>query len=847
MPSQLFCPNDARRALVRANGTLNGIDYLEVLDTAAPSGTPRQQTLLVHAFGDVTALDAGNVRIDGGVRVTPVGVVWAFSADRVLAGEPTAAESGPLAPVLNALDDPTRVLVVRTAARGDFSTYTLRLVAPGPGASEPPPPGFDPQLAAVAFSFKVECPSEFDCPGEPACVEPLPAAPPIDYLAKDFASFRRLMLDRLAVTMPGWTERSAADLGVALVEVLAYAADHLSYHQDAVATEAYLGTARRRVSVRRHARLVDYFVHDGANARAWVAFEVEAGSGADGAVLPAGTQLLTEAAAAVDPEAAGGDPAAAAEDAGALVFETLEPLALAAAHSRIRLHTWGDDRCCLPRGATRATLVRRTAAGLLDLQPGDVLVLEEVRSPESRAEADADPRLRHAVRLTEVVSATDPLFTEPGDAPGDPDQELRVVEVAWDPEDALPFTLRLWEVADPDDPLVLHPAALARGNVVLADHGRTVAGEALADLPAAGRYRPVLARAPITRQGRVTDAEGDSVTFDSARPAAAALRWELGDVRPAITLESRETPGVAWEPRPDLLGSDRFATEFVVESEEDGTTFLRFGDGLSGRLPVTGLVATYRVGSGRAGNVGAEALTRVVGAPEGITRVRNPLPAVGGEDPEPLADVRRFAPQAFRRQERAVTEADYAAAAQRHPEVQRAAATRRWTGSWYTMFVTVDRRGGCAVDAAFEAEMRAHLERFRLAGHDLEIDSPRFVPLDLLLQVCVQPGFFRADVKRALLEVLGSGDLAGGRRGFFHPDDLTFGQPVYLGPVIAAAMRVPGVAWVKPVRFQRFGEAAAGELLAGELTFDRLEIARLDNDPSLPENGRIDFQMEGGL
>ena len=51
---------------------------------------------------------------------------------------------------------------------------------------------------------------------------------------------------------------------VALVELLAYAGDQLSYYQDAVATEAYLGTARRRVSVRRHARLVDYPMHDGA-------------------------------------------------------------------------------------------------------------------------------------------------------------------------------------------------------------------------------------------------------------------------------------------------------------------------------------------------------------------------------------------------------------------------------------------------------------------------------------------------------------------------------------------------------------------------------------------------------
>ena len=70
--------------------------------------------------------------------------------------------------------------------------------------------------------------------------------------------------------------------------------------------------------------------------------------------------------------------------------------------------------------------------------------------------------------------------------------------------------------------------------------------------------------------------------------------------------------------------------------------------------------------------------------------MRNPLPAAGGVDPEAEADVRRNAPQAFRTQERAVTPEDYAAVSERYDGVSRAAATLRWTGSWYTVFVTVD-------------------------------------------------------------------------------------------------------------------------------------------------------------
>jgi len=104
------------------------------------------------------------------------------------------------------------------------------------------------------------------------------------------ARFRRLMLDRLSLLVPGWTERSAADAGVALIELLAYAADNLSYRQDAIANEAYLATAHKRVSIRRHARLVDYALHEGCNARVWVHVAVQSNF-----TLPARTMLLTRA------------------------------------------------------------------------------------------------------------------------------------------------------------------------------------------------------------------------------------------------------------------------------------------------------------------------------------------------------------------------------------------------------------------------------------------------------------------------------------------------------------------------------------------------------------------------
>ena len=751
---------------------------------------------------------------------------------------------------------PETVLAVRTNGEGDHSIYRLRITtADGDG----PLNGFDPPLSAIDFSFKVECSTDFDCvSGDDRSPAPW-ESPPIDYLARDFASFRRLILDRLAVTMPDWRERNPADVGVTLVEVLAYVGDQLAYYQDAVATEAYLGTARRRTSIRRHARLLDYPMHDGCNARAWIAVEVE--DGVRNVTLPREyspgrpTQLLSRVAGR-PPLVPERELEAILAEAAPLVFEAMHDARLFDSHNEIRFHTWGDEECALPRGATRATLIDDEAARLL-LVPGDVLIFEETRGPATGQPADADPTRRHAVRLTRVspaaAVAADGTRT-PGPLTRDELLDRPIVEIEWAEDDALPFPLCVsTRLSNHGTGVVVQDVSVARGNVVLADHGRTIAADPL-PAPIPDRpYRPVLADREITHRVPFEGAAwtAPTSTGDSAR---AAIHQDPRRALPAIRLYD----GVdSWSPVRDLLACDRFEPAFVVETENDGRAMLRFGDDRYGRMPPEGLPLepVYRVGGGVAGNVGADAITHIVTTPGlGVTAVRNPLPAVGGTAPEPLEKVRVDAPEAFRRQERAVTAEDYAEIAERHPEVSRAVARRRWTGSWHTIFVAIDRRGGRPVDDAFEREMVEWISHYALAAHDVEIEPPRFAPLDIALRVCVEPGFLRGNVHRALLDVFSQHDLPDGRRGFFHPDRWSFGQTVYLSRIIAAAMEVPGVRWVAvdpdadpPGRFRRWGETGRDEIESGRIDIGPFEIARLDNDPNARENGKIEFHMEGGV
>lgn len=858
------CCDQLRRNAVDAHATLNGIDYLEVVDNDAPTFALRQLTLLVRLLKPVPAsLTKAQVRIEGGERVRDIGVEWVAPASA-----PPASVSAAEQALYAALPEPDHVLLVRVDGYGDHSSYTLHLVRSA--LDDTPPPGFDPRLAEVVFSFKVECPSDFDCKRVTVCPDDPPPAPVIDYLAKDYASFRRLILDRITQLAPGWRERSAADLGVTLAELVAYAGDQLSYRQDAVATEAYLETARLRTSLRRHALLVDYHLHDGCNARVWLHLTADAANVALSKLatrfytrLPGFAPRLTP----VTPEDA------AALRARPVIFELLHDAVLHAAHNELHFHTWGDRRCCLAKGATRATLSGHQSA----LSVGDVLLFEEVLGPATGESGDADPTHRHVVRLTSVqFSSPD----DPAQPLTDPLTGEAITEIAWAPEDGLPFPLCISSVTDSDhDGRYLPNVSVARGNMVLADHGYTLPdAEPLGTVPPARlaypsdrdgsrcdggvpmtippRFNPDLAQGPLTFAGTVLKtvstagvSTSQRLAFDPSAPAASAMDWRMEDTLPEIVLESTlDTPSEPWQPKRDLLNSDADAREFVVEVEHDGSARLRFGNDTHGRRPETDMAfaARYRVGNGRAGNVGAGAIAHVVNIDPDILAARNPLPAQGGINMEDAATVRRHAPQAFRRQERAVTPEDYAEVTERHAGVQRAAATLRWTGSWHTVFVTVDRDGGLPVDAGFETEVARHVDRYRMAGHDTEFNDPVYVSLEIDLLVCVLPNYFRADVSAGLYEVLSNRVLADGRRGLFHPDNLSFGTTVYLSQIYAAARQVAGVASVNATRFQRQGIDATQYLNDGFMRLARLEVLRLDNNANFQEHGVLRLNLFGG-
>ena len=375
-------------------------------------------------------------------------------------------------------------------------------------------------------------------------------------------------------------------------------------------------------------------MHDGCNARAWVQVRVERRRRD---ASPAGTQLLTPRSASAGP--------AGPRDSTGLRRALWRPARRSSRRCTRRrsvasttsstFYTWGDRECCLPGGATRATLREGTARHASSA--GDVLDLRGGARPRTGEPADADPAHRHAVRLTQVRAGSDGRRgPPPRPAAQRPTDGQPITEIEWAREDALPFPLCISARPDDGTGRYLDDVSVARGNIVLADHGRTVRRRT--------PRRPVPRTGFAVRVRRETAARGASrrrccrasgraprkpltqvAPYDgpvAPRPATAGLpprpprRCAGTRARLAGDHALTTATDADWPPGATCSAATPFAARVRGRGRGRRPRRLRFGDDQYGLRPARRVPRsrpTYRVGNGPRGNVGAEALAHVVG------------------------------------------------------------------------------------------------------------------------------------------------------------------------------------------------------------------------------------------
>ncbi|MEJ2664561.1 MAG: hypothetical protein P8107_11050 [Spirochaetia bacterium] len=717
----------------------------------------------------------------------------------------------------------------------------------------------------LKFTFQAGCPSKVDC--KPEALFCPPSAERdfiIDYMSRDFSSFRRALLEYASRRYPLWQDRLEADLGMLLVDVMSALGDEMAYYQDRIAREAYLETAVQRRSVRRHARLVDYSMHDGLTAFTMLCV-----------IVKKDCSLI-----------AGVDKVWAGDYAGGHIFEVgscLQEMVdeksyeLSVDKNELTPHIWEEDDICLVPGTTEIYV----ESGKAELFEKDSWILLEAREAESACKLN-----RCLVQLREdAAQLRDELF------------DMDILHLKWKAEQALTDYLPL------------------KGLKVFANIVPTIAGTTCVHDFYIHEPPPGIPWSDLEKMKKAVERQGPDgeITYLFSLPgteehglARRSQDREIPDpcrAQPEIELKelvmkdgALTASDLIWESRTSLLGNDAsrrdssgandkhytlddcmYTTvvsfhrageikEHVDYASGNGAT-IRFGDGTFGLQPAGRTVfrVKYRIGVGKKTNITHDSLIHFVRRddefaegesrpdrerelPELIQSVRNPLPAINGVDPESMEHVRQQAPYAYQcTSYRAVTEADYAEAAERLEWVAQAGCVFRWTGSWLSAFVTPDPLHTVSLTPAQRRNLLYQLDRFRQAGSETHIHDPRYVNLDLEITVCVEPHAYRGDVRKKVSEALVGRDPYSAGGGYFTADNFSFGTPLMVAELEAVIKNVPGVRAVTVIKIGRRGWFKPR--VHNELTFTvaENEVIRVENDPRHQNRGSLKLEMRGGV
>jgi hypothetical protein len=836
---------------------LNGIKFV-LVRTIDHSLDPPEADLEVHFHNNIQLLS-----ILG--ETTGPHVIFPISGGhRVTAGD----DAGQVR-VIEISDETAddNILVLKISPIGDYSTYTLRINFLN----------MDPIFSEINFKFRPGCfnlcAPEWDPAPEPK------KDPVIDYLAKDYDSFRHTLISAMMERVPGWLPTSEADLDQVLLELFSAAADELSDYQDRVMNEAYFVTARKRVSLARHARLMDYHIHQGSQANTWLALKM---AEQEVFVLPGGFQVW-----------AGNET----EDSSSVVFMTYEQqplfilnmdfqaflddgsiteirnifeengiilsfnidilvkeegnawlitdednrqtyyirnaednLKVFAPHlhhllNELRLYTWSNSIPALSAGSTYADLkviggLEASADEMRNLlcSPGIThLLIQEQLNPLTGKRTGRDPARRQLLKLLPGDDGAEKML--------DPLTDEWFVRVRWEENDKLKndycFTINCKEG-------IVEDVSLFYGNLVEVYHGHKVT--------------------VVFKDPEVTLANPDEFHFKRTEnwgticrlpqgPLAYKNTPQGGELPPESTLEVKaetsEGGTKKWNEVISLIHSDEDDEHFMVETDEDGKSLIRFGNGVNGsKLPDNTVVhCSYQIGKGPEGNVGAEKLKNFNRSDYSqIEECWNPFNVTAGTAPEPVDEIIRRVPEAYRfRQLRAVTLRDYIDRAEELAEVSKASARYAWTGSWKTVRITIDPAGTVKMNDELRKKIASHLDAVRLIGEDLEIRPPRFVPLEINVTLCIHSDYWPEDIKSILEQEFSDGFTPDGRLAFFHPDLWTFGQ------VLRNSQIIGRIQW--------------NDVISGTEELIKVgpdEVIQVRNDPDHREKGYIFFDPRGG-
>lgn len=333
-----------------------------------------------------------------------------------------------------------------------------------------------------------------------------------------------------------------------------------------------------------------------------------------------------------------------------------------------------------------------------------------------------------------------------------------------------------------------------------------------------------------------TRVEGEVLGSSTGEPGqsfvlrnAPVLALQAGEA-----LEVEETRGengvfTPWQQVSDFAKSTRFDRHYVLDM---ATGTIRLGPSVRqpdgsvvqyGRVPESGRgirFSRYRSGGGVRGNLPARSLTTMTTSLAYVARVANLVRADGGRDQEGLEELKLRAQRELQAQRRAVTAQDYEQFTINFSRsIARAKCLtpndnpRGGSGSVSVLIVPAVaesvRAGGLGalhLDETLQADLRNHLDQYRLLTTPLNVREPRYfgvkVKARIVPQDFIQPGEALAQVNdelRRFLSPIRLDERAPLLQSSESWDGWPFGRDLFMAEVTSLIQQVPTVKFVLDV------------------------------------------------
>jgi hypothetical protein len=262
-----------------------------------------------------------------------------------------------------------------------------------------------------------------------------------------------------------------------------------------------------------------------------------------------------------------------------------------------------------------------------------------------------------------------------------------------------------------------------------------------------------------------------------------------------------------WRQVTSLANAQPTDLVYQLSTDENGVTWVTFGDGYNGMIPAaysSGIITSYRVGGGAAGNVGLGQISvDATGTTGYIASVTNPAVATGGQDPETIAEIQVNAPQSLSSGNRGVSLADFAALALQVPSVAKAVATGA-NASNITVYIhpstsPLPTATLASQVAGLTAAILSYMANLIGPGVSVTVLPPQYndtpatttttgyVPIAIAVTVTVKPQYQAAQIQQDVMAAIDA---------LFDFTTIDFGQYISQSDVSAAIASVSGVAFV---------------------------------------------------